>query len=305
MNNLQYSVPQNRRTSKVLWKITRPHTLTASVIPVLIGTTLSLHNKSVHLLLFLAMLVACLFIQIATNLFNEYYDFKRGLDTQDSIGIGGAIVREGFRPKTVMLLALVCYGLSIILGVYICANSSWWLALIGLAGMLIGYLYTGGPLPIAYTPLGEVFSGLFMGTFFILISFFIQTGQVNGKSILVSVPTGILVGAINMANNIRDLDGDKASGRKTMAILLGHEYAVFGLGIMFAIAYLWVIGLVLSSSVSPWLLLVLLSIPKAIQAVKGFVGLNLPIQMMPYVKVTAQTNTIFGLLLCLGLFITK
>jgi 1,4-dihydroxy-2-naphthoate octaprenyltransferase len=305
MNNIANLAPQKPPTARVLWKITRPHTLTASIIPVLIGTTLSLPYAKIHIFLFFAMLASCLFIQIATNLFNEYYDYKRGLDTQDSIGIGGAIVREGFKPQTVMLLALSCNTVSILLGIYICANSSWWLALIGLAGILIGFLYTGGPLPIAYTPLGELFSGLLMGTVFILISFYIQTGLVNKYSILLAIPTGILVGAINMANNIRDLDGDKASGRKTLAILLGHDHAVIGLMIMFASAYLWIIGLVISGSANPWLLLVLLSIPKAVQATKAFAGKSLPLQMMPAVKYTAQTNTIFGLLLSIALFLTR
>ncbi|KLU65365.1 1,4-dihydroxy-2-naphthoate octaprenyltransferase [Desulfosporosinus acididurans] len=304
-NTMPYSTPEKPGKLKVLWKITRPHTLTASFIPVFIGTSLSLGYTPWHKLLFGAMLISCLLIQIATNLFNEYYDFKRGLDTIDSIGIGGAIVREGFRPQTVLRLALGCYGVSILFGIYICVHSSWWLALIGLVGMLIGYLYTGGPLPIAYTPLGEIFAGLLMGSFFILISFFIQTGYVNEKSILVSIPTGILVGAINMANNIRDLDGDKDSGRKTMAILLGHEHAVFVLGAMFAAAYLWVMGLVIRGLVNPWLLIVFLSIPKAVQATKGFIDKNRPSQMMPAVRYTAQTNTMFGLLLCISLYFTQ
>ena len=80
----------------------------------------------------------------------------RGLDTEDSVGIGGAIVRHGMKPRTVLQMALTCYTLAVLAGIYICANSSWWLAAIGIGGMLIGYLYTGGPLPIAYTPFGEL-----------------------------------------------------------------------------------------------------------------------------------------------------
>lgn len=168
---------------KLLWKLTRPHTLTASFVPVLIGTVLSMFFVQVDVWLFLAMLFATLMIQIGTNLFNEYYDFKRGLDTEESVGIGGAIVRHGMKPKRVMDMALASYGFALLLGVYICMNSSWWLALVGVMGMLIGYLYTGGPYPIAYTPFGELFAGLFMGSFFILIAFFIQTGYVNSKPV--------------------------------------------------------------------------------------------------------------------------
>ncbi|MRG86345.1 1,4-dihydroxy-2-naphthoate polyprenyltransferase [Salinibacillus xinjiangensis] len=290
---------------KVLWQLTRPHTLTASFVPVLIGTVLAMHYGQIHFGLFMAMLLSCLFIQIATNMFNEYYDFKRGLDTEDSVGIGGAIVRDGFKPMTVLNLALASYGVALLLGVYICMSSSWWLAVVGLIGMAVGYLYTGGPFPISSTPLGELMAGLCMGSIFIIISFFIQTGYVNMDSILVSIPVAILVGAINMANNIRDREGDEKSGRKTLAILLGHHKAVFFLGSMFAIAYLWIIGLVVLGTLSPWSLVVLLSLPKPLKAYRGFVGKSVPMHMMPAMKYTAQTNTIFGLLLTVGLFISN
>ncbi len=218
--------PEKESMGRILWQLTRPHTLTASFVPVLLGTVLAMFYVKVDFLLFLAMLFSCLWIQIATNLFNEYYDFKRGLDTEDSVGIGGAIVRHGMKPKTILQLALGSYAIALVLGVYICMSSSWWLAAIGLAGMLIGYLYTGGPLPIAYTPFGELFSGICMGSVFVLISFFIQTGRINEQSILISIPIAILVGAINLSNNIRDIEEDKKGGRKTLAILMGHRGAV-------------------------------------------------------------------------------
>jgi 1,4-dihydroxy-2-naphthoate octaprenyltransferase len=290
---------------KILWQLTRPHTLTASFVPVLIGTVLAMFYIDLDASLFVTMLLSCLWLQIATNLFNEYYDFKRGLDTEDSVGIGGAIVRHGMKPKTVLKLALGSYGIALILGIYICMNSSWWLALIGGIGMLIGYLYTGGPLPIAYTPFGELLSGLCMGSIFILISFYIQTGTLNVQSILLSIPIGILVGAINLSNNIRDIEEDIKGGRRTLAILIGRKRAVYLLGAMFLVSYVWVTGLVLVEFVSPWLLLVFLSFPKPVQALKGFLaGAHSPAQMILAMKATAQTNTVFGILLSIGLCIS-
>ncbi|MFT7827808.1 1,4-dihydroxy-2-naphthoate polyprenyltransferase [Priestia megaterium] len=283
---------------KILWQLTRPHTLTASFVPVLIGTVLAMFYGHVNVWMFLAMLFSCLWIQIATNLFNEYYDFKRGLDTEDSVGIGGAIVRHGMKPKTVLNLALISYGIALILGVYICANSSWWLALVGLVGMAIGYLYTGGPLPIAYTPFGELFSGLCMGAMFVLISFFIQTNTVTSESIFVSLPIAILVGAINLSNNIRDIEEDTKGGRRTLAILLGSKNAIRFLAALFGIAYIWTVALVIFFDISPWIFLVFLSAPKPIQAVQAFVRGEL-IAM----KATAQTNTFFGFTLSIGLLI--
>lgn len=283
---------------KILWKLTRPHTLTASFVPVFIGTVFSMYFVPVDLWLFFAMLFSTLLIQIGTNLFNEYYDFKRGLDTEESVGIGGAIVRHGMKPKTVMNMALGSYGIALLLGVYICMNSSWWLALVGVIGMSVGYLYTGGPYPIAYTPFGELFAGLFMGSFFILISFFIQTGYVNGAAILLSIPMAFLVGGINLSNNVRDIDEDIKGGRKTLAILAGKKKAVYILGATFVVAYVWILGLVITKTFSPWLLLVFLSVLKPIQSIKGFQKKKTTGIAM---KATAQTNTIFGLLLTLGL----
>lgn len=286
---------------RVWWQLTRPHTLTAAFVPVFLGTALALPITDIHIGLFLAMLLASILIQIATNMFNEYYDFKRGLDTKESIGIGGAIVRHGIEPRTVLTLALVLYGISILLGVYICMQTSWWLAVIGSVGMIVGYLYTGGPLPIAYTPFGELFAGFFMGMMLILIAFYIQTGTVTTTSVLISVPILILVGAILLANNIRDFNGDKQFGRKTLAILIGQKKAVQLLTLMFIVSYAWVFLLIFVGIASPWTALVLLSAPKAVQASKGFVGKTLPIQMMPAMKATAQTNTFFGFLLAIGL----
>ncbi|MFF2287705.1 1,4-dihydroxy-2-naphthoate polyprenyltransferase [Peribacillus butanolivorans] len=293
-----------KRTWKIWWELIRPHTLTAAFVPVLLGTMVALLEDGVNWLLFAAMMIASILIQAATNLFNEYYDFKRGLDTEESVGIGGGIVRHGMTPKLIMTLALSMYGIALILGIYICAASSWWLAAVGLVCMLVGYLYTGGPLPISYTPFGELFSGLFMGFLIILIAYFIQTGFVSTTAILIAIPSGILVGLINLSNNLRDHDGDKAHGRKTMPVVMGRKNALTFMAIMFAFSYLWLVGLVLAESVTAWILLAFLSIPKALAAIKGFVGKTSPITMVPAMKATAQTNTFFGLLMAIGLFIS-
>lgn len=261
---------ENLSPVKLMWKMTRPHTLTATFAPVILGTVIALFEAKIDWLLFIAMMLACLALQIATNLFNEYYDFKRGLDTADSVGIGGGIVRHGLKPKNVLTVALLLYLIAMIIGVYICMNSSWLLVVIGLFGMAVGYLYTGGPIPIAYTPFGELFAGALMGTGFVLISYFIQTNTLSTTAVLISIPVGILVGAINMANNIRDIEEDTKGGRKTLAILLGREKAVSVLAFSFIVAYLWIIVLVLIGSISPWALIVLLTIKKPISAVNGF-----------------------------------
>ncbi|KIL45555.1 1,4-dihydroxy-2-naphthoate polyprenyltransferase [Jeotgalibacillus campisalis] len=295
--------PERDHGFQIWWKLTRPHTLTAAFVPVFLGTVLALESTDLNWPLFLAMLLASILIQAATNMINEYYDFTRGLDNEKSVGIGGAIVRNGVKPQTVIRLAFLLFGIALILGIYICANSSWWIAAVGLVCMAAAYFYTGGPLPIAYTPFGEITAGFFMGFVIILISYYIQTATINSVVMLVSLPVSILVGAILLANNIRDLDGDKENGRKTIAILLGRKKAIYLLAAMFAVAYGTVVVLISTGIVSPWLFISFLSVPKAIKATTGFIGKTMPMQMMPAMKATAQTNTIFGFLLSIGFLI--
>ncbi|MCZ2257686.1 1,4-dihydroxy-2-naphthoate polyprenyltransferase [Sporosarcina sp. G11-34] len=288
---------------RIWWKLTRPHTLTAAFAPVFLGTMIALTNGNINFPLFFAMLIASIFIQMATNMFNEYYDFKRGLDTEQSIGIGGTIVRNGVKPKTVLNLAFILYGISVLIGIYICMETSWWLAVVGLISMAIGYFYTGGPYPIAYTPFGELVSGVVMGMLLILIAFYIQTLTVTTEAILLSVPSMLLVGGIMMANNIRDIEGDTKGGRRTLAILVNRSNAITILMLFFIISYVWIIGMVLFGHLTPWALLVFLSIKKPATAINVFRKNKNPLLVNPAMKNTAITNTLFGLLLGIGILL--
>lgn len=287
----------------IWWRLLRPHTLTASFIPVAIGTAMALSVHTITIFLFLSMLFASTLIQSATNIFNEYYDFVGGLDHAGSVGIAGTIVRDEISPKTILVIAYAFSGIAILLGIYICMHTSWWVFILGLICIMVGYLYSGGPYPISATPFGELVAGTFMGLFIILISFFIQTDTLTLGSFLISGPTSILIGTILMANNIRDLEDDQAHGRKTLAILLGHKNAVSFLTGMLALAYIWLLILVFYSFVSYWGILVFASLPKALQAVQGFQNKTTAEQMMPAMKATAQTNTLFGLLLVIALLL--
>lgn len=288
---------------KVWWNLLRPHTLTASFVPVAIGTALALPISQFRPSLFFAMLLSSMLIQIATNMFNEYYDYKNGLDNEASIGIGGTIVRDGIAPATILTLSQYTLAAAFLLGLYLCQQSSWWLLPVGLCCAAIGYFYSGGPYPISATPLGEAVSGVCMGLIIIVISFFLQTEAITSQSLLVSIPTSILIGAILMANNLRDLDGDKQHGRKTLAILLGRKAATSLLMMMFILSYVWILALIGTGIISLWGLLTFVSLPKAVTAVKGFRRHNTPQALMPAMVATAQTNTILGLALAMSLLL--
>ena len=291
---------------QVWWRLLRPHTLTASFIPVFVGTMYAIVTEHIfHVGLFLAMMIAAILIQAATNMFNEYYDYVRGLDNEQSVGIGGTIVRDGVKPKTVLNLAIIFFLIAIIIGLYISITTTWWIAVIGAASMLIGYLYTGGPFPIAYTPFGEVAAGFLMGTVMIGISFYIQTMYISKEVIFVSIPIAIFIGTILLANNIRDLDNDRENGRKTIAILIGRKHAIIFLACLFFIAYGLTIVFVVKRVLPIFALLSLLSIAKAVQVIVRFRGKTEPIEMMPAMVATGQTNTFYGILLGIGLLISE
>jgi len=293
-----------REGFQIWWRLLRPHTLTASFVPVFVGTMVATAEGTFRLWVFLAMLIASMLIQAATNMFNEYYDYKRGLDNDQSVGIGGTIVRDGIQPKTVLHLAFLFFLMAILLGVYICLESSWWVAVIGAASMLIGYLYTGGPIPIAYTPLGELFSGFLMGTVIICISYFVQTLTLTPDVIYISIPIAIFIASILLSNNIRDLDGDKENGRKTLAILLGRKNAIRFLAGLFVIAY-GLTALYIFTGMLPLASIILfITIFKAYEVINKFQGKTKPIEMMPAMVATGKTNTMYGILLGLSLLIS-
>src|SRR5699024_8499847 len=193
---------------------------------------------------------------------------------------------------------------AILLGIYICIVSSWWIALVGAVSMLIGYLYTGGPIPIAYTPFGELFAGFLMGTVMICISYYIQTFTVTKEIILISIPNAIFIGSLLLANNIRDLDGDEKSGRKTLAILVGRENAVRVLGLFFVVAFGLTIIYIFTNILPYWSFITLVSGKIAFTAAKSFHGKTNPLHMFSSFKMVGKTNTIYGFLLGLSLLIS-
>ena len=291
----------NKSKLKEFFMCTRPHSYPASIAPVLFGATYALgYEIKFSILKFILFLLACLLIQAATNLFNEYYDYKHGLDKIDSEGISGSIVKGNLSPREVMVGALVLYALAFVLGLILTFITSFYVLLVGLVCMLAGYFYTGGKYPIAYSPFGEVVSGFFMGTIIISLSFYFQTGFVNTDIIVVSLPLFIMIGAILLANNIRDLDNDKESGRRTYAILVGRNYAIKTMAISFIVVYLLNILFIVTKYASWWNLLVFVTIPLAIKIIKGFSTNNHKTTMAPFMVLTAKLTIFVGFIMSLA-----
>lgn len=293
----------NKLPWRIWWGIIRPESLPVSIIPVLIGTIFGVADNAFHIWLFLAVLIASVLIHLGANIFNEYYDYKRGVDDEESVGTGGALVRGDIKPKAALCAALIFFFIAMLLGIYISVESSWWIALIGSVSMLVGYFYTGGPLPIAYTPFGELFSGLFMGTVIIGVSYFIQTLTITGDVILISIPVTLFVSSIMLTNNIRDLESDKENGRKTLAILLGRTKAIRFLGLLFIISFILTALYIIFNMLPIFSLIIFLAAFKAYDVIKKIRAKTQPAEMMPAMAAVGQTHAIYGALLALTVFI--
>jgi 1,4-dihydroxy-2-naphthoate octaprenyltransferase len=290
---------------RVGWRLTRPFTLTASLVPVLTGTALAAAGGALRPGPAWAFLVAAMLIQAATNMFNEYFDYRRGLDTHEHVGIAGAIVRDGVSPRTVLALGWLFAGTAIALGLYISASSSWWVFAIGLACIGVAYLYSAGPVPLAYTPFGELVAGIMMGPVIVLLVYFVSTGALSPVAAVVSVPVGLLIGSILLANNLRDLEQDRQGGRRTLAIRLGRTGASRVLAGVFAAAYVIIVALVGLSLLSPWTLAVLVAGPLGVKAARGFFRFDRPGDLVPAFKATSMQLLAFGALLVIGLLVGR
>ncbi len=203
------------------WTLARPPTLPASVVPVAVGTAAAALSGSVNLAAVLVMALVAMLLQIATNMANEYADFRRGLDAPESVGIAGSLVHGRLEPGAVRTWALLTYGLAFGLGLLLVILRGPVMLAMGAAGILAGYFYNAGPWPLSATVLGEAAVFLIMGPIEVAASEMAAGGRVTGVGILASLTVGVMVAAILLANNLRDRVKDAAGGRRTLAIRLG------------------------------------------------------------------------------------
>jgi 1,4-dihydroxy-2-naphthoate octaprenyltransferase len=246
----------------------RPRTLPAAVAPVLVGTSLALGDGHFRALAFVAALLGAIFIQVGTNLSNDYSDARRGADTEDRLGPVRVTAGGLVPPGRVLMATYVTFGLAVLCGVYLVAVAGWELIAVGAASILAGVLYTGGPRPYGYEGLGEVFVFLFFGMVAVGGSYFVQVQHLAWQAYVCAVPVGLLASAILVVNNVRDLETDRRAGKRTLAVRLGRQRTRLLYTAMVIAAFLlaplpWLLG-----SMTAWLLLPWCAIPLALPLVK-------------------------------------
>jgi 1,4-dihydroxy-2-naphthoate octaprenyltransferase len=226
----------------------RPRTLPAAVAPVLVGTALAGAEGEFHPLAFGAAMVGSIFIQIGTNLSNDYSDARRGADTEERLGPVRVTAGGLVPPRKVLVATWLAFAVAVAAGAYLIALVGWELLAIGAASILAGVLYTGGPRPYGYEGLGELFVFLFFGVVAVSGSYYVQTEDLTWLALALSVPVGLLAAAILTVNNIRDVDTDRRAGKRTLAVRLGRDRARRVFEAVVTLPFLLVVGIAIADS---------------------------------------------------------
>ncbi len=277
----------------------RPRTLSAAVVPVLVGSALAFHAGAFRPLAASVALVCAILIQVGTNYANDVYDFKKGADHQ-RVGPLRVTTAGLLSPQAVERGMWTVFGLAALAGLYLVWLGGWPILLMGLFSILAGIAYTAGPFPLGYNGLGDVFVFIFFGLVAVIGTYYVQALGVAPYVWLAAVPVGALTTNIIVVNNIRDADTDRAVGKRTLAVLLGRGGARAEYIALLAVSYLAPVVLWLAYGFHVWVLLPLLTLPLAVSVTRIVLtvlgpGLNRALGG------SSQLLLVFGLLFALGL----
>jgi 1,4-dihydroxy-2-naphthoate octaprenyltransferase len=246
-----------------------------------------------------AALLGATFIQVGTNLANDYFDFKKGADTDQRLGPARVTQKGWVSPAGVAFAAGLAFGLAVVAGVYLVSVAGLPVVGIGVASILSGVLYTGGPWPLGYLGLGDLFVFVFFGPVAVCGTYFVQAGSVSPAAMMASIPVGLLATAILVVNNLRDRHTDVLAGKRTLVVRFGPrvaraEYVSLALG-----PYALLLGLVVGMGYPAGWLLPCLSVPLAVWEIKAVSSLD-GAALNPHLGGAARLGMVFGLLLAIG-----
>lgn len=281
----------------------RPATLPAAVVPVLVGTAAAVREGSFRPGPFVVALLASLLIQVGTNFANDYFDFHKGADTPDRLGPVRLLQSGVALPGQVLAATLLSFGAAALLGLYLVWVGGVPILIIGVLSILSGIAYTGGPYPLGYHGLGDVFVFLFFGVVAVTGTYYLHTGTVSSLAWSASIPVGLLVTAILIVNNVRDIRTDRAAGKRTLAVRIGRQATVVQYILFLAIAYLVPLGLWLVNEVSGWFWLPWLTLPLAYRAARGVSRHTDGPTLNRMLKATGRLHLLFGVLFAAGLLL--
>jgi 1,4-dihydroxy-2-naphthoate polyprenyltransferase len=282
----------------------RPATLTAALGPVAVGTGLAAADGAFDASVALAALLGATFIQIGTNLYNDYADFKKGADTDERLGPARAVQRGWLGPEQVRAGAAVSFGIASLFGGYLILVAGWPILVIGLLSLLSGVLYTGGPAPLAYTGLGDLFVILFFGFAAVCGTYYAQALALAPATYAGAGAVGLLATAILVVNNLRDRHTDAKAGKRTLVVRFGERFGRREYVLCIVLSYLLVaavpaVSMAQGLTVAWGWLLPWLTLPLAIHQTRQVLGTD-GAALNPHLGGTARVGLLFSLLLALG-----
>lgn len=255
---------ESRPSGFRLWfEAARPRTLPAAVAPVLVGSALAGHEGVFQLTPALLCLGFALLVQVGTNFANDYYDFVQGADTATRVGPRRAVAAGLVAPGTMKRAMILVFAAAFALGLGLVAWGGPWLLVVGISSILCGVAYTGGPFPLAYHGLGDVFVFLFFGLVAVGGTYFAQAGRLTLDAVLAGVPVGVLAANILVVNNYRDVETDTAAGKRTLVVRFGRGAARAQFVGSWLVALLVPLGLWWARGFAVWSMLPLLLAPLA------------------------------------------
>ncbi|MDE2636227.1 MAG: 1,4-dihydroxy-2-naphthoate octaprenyltransferase [Chloroflexota bacterium] len=296
------SSPQSK--VRAWYQALRPRVFTATYVPMGLAGIAALADGVFEAGAFLLALIGTLFLQSAANLINEYADYRRGADRLKEAGQGMIIKHKILEPAIVCAGAILTTLAGCLIGLYLLAHSGPLLWLIGIGGVLVAITYTAGPFPLAYNGLGEIAVAVFMGPAIIVGAYYVMAPAVSDARIaelcLISLPVAFMVSAILHANNIRDMEADRAVNKRTLAVIFGIRFARAEFMLLVIGAYVAQALVVAAGLMPPITLLTLITLPEALRLIRIFnTSAAVPLMHQAQGR-TAKLHGQLGLLMVVG-----
>ncbi len=281
----------------------RPKTLAAAFVPVLVGASIAWSESSIHWPASFIALACAILIQVGTNFANDYFDFVKGADTDERVGFVRATSAGLIPPKTMLTATVVSMAFAFILGLYLVWLGGITVLFIGLASLLFGVLYTGGPYPLGYNGLGDVFVFVFFGVVAVMTTYYVNTLEWSEASFWAALAVGALCTNILVVNNLRDIVQDKKAGKKTLGVLFGERTLKLEYTFMVILAFAIPPHFYFQLDYKLWVYLPFLVLPLAIFHIYTVWTETDKSKLNPLLEQTAKFMALFGILFSIGIVI--
>jgi 1,4-dihydroxy-2-naphthoate polyprenyltransferase len=283
----------------------RPKTLSAAIIPVMVGTALAWAHRSADLGSAGICLAFALLVQIGTNFANDYFDFVQGADTPARVGPRRAVAAGLIAPRAMLVATWLVLGLAFAVGLLLVRAHGLMLLPIGVVSIICAIAYTGGPFPLGYNGLGDVFVFIFFGLVAVGTTFYVQAGDVTPDVLSCAAAIGLLAANILVANNYRDAETDARAGKKTLVVRFGRRFALWQYALSHLIALLCPPALLLMGGYRWPVILPLIMTPVAGWLTLGLARSRAPSEQITLLGRTAAYLALFGVLLSVGVVLGR